>query len=189
MYPEIRGRVMKKRPQKKYDMNNLIRLLDYFKYLYEEEKQRNEKLNSATNTYLVVITFAFSFSAGLLSWLSPKATNLSTILNDKFQLLLILGLGVSILILLLSLIFTLLVIKVRQFERLCSPVDFATKASIMENEDELISSIISNYVVATERNFLINNKKARFLTLGMQAYLIGFILLLISLSGIYITGR
>jgi hypothetical protein len=175
-------------PANQCDLSNLIRLLDYSKYLYEEEKQRNEKLNSATNTYLVVITFAFTFSASLLSWLSPKVDDLSTFRNDKLQLLFLLCFGVSILILLLSLIFTMLVVKTRQFERLCDPVDFASKASSL-NEEELISSIISNFVVATDRNFLINNKKARFLSLGLQTYIIGFILLLVTLCGIYITAR
>ncbi len=180
---------MPTKPRRKYDKNALVRLLDYSKYLYEEEKQRNEKLSSNTNTYLVVITFAFTFSAGLLGWLFPNVNSLPAGSNSKVQLILLLGLGVSILILLLSLVLTMLVVKVRQFERLCDPKDFAVRASKMRREDELISSMIANYVVATERNFVMDNRKARFLAAGLQAYLIGFVLLLATMFGIYITGR
>ena len=51
------------------DVNHILRLHDYFKYMYEEEKSRSDHLNSATNTYLVFITFAFTFTTGLLNWL------------------------------------------------------------------------------------------------------------------------
>ncbi len=175
--------------KKKGDLNNLVRLQDYFKYLYEQENQRNEKLNSVTNTYLVVITFAFTFLVGLLGWISPNPNSLLISANNTNRVLWFVGVGISLILILVSLIFTMLVVKVRSFERLCSPIDFAAEASQIDKEDELISAIISHYVVATERNFILNNKKARFLAYGLQTYIVGFVLLLFTLTGIYITGR
>ncbi|RJP46348.1 MAG: hypothetical protein C4583_19045 [Anaerolineaceae bacterium] len=180
---------MANQKQKKQKLGNLVRLLDYSKYLYEQENQRNEKLTFATNIYLVVITFAFTFLAGLLSWLFPESGNSSLIADHRFQVALWVCFGISIVSILLSLIFTLLVVKVRSFERLCNPKEFVVEADYFETEERLIGSIISHYVVATERNFLVNNKKAKYLAYGLQTYIFGFILLLFALTGFSIFGR
>lgn len=175
--------------RRKPSLTNLLHLLDYFRYLYEEEQKRNEKLSSATNTYLVVITFAFSFLGGLMSWLSPGILEFSTAPNHPVKFLLLAGLLASIVLILVSLILTMLAIKVRAFERLCSPMDYASEASQIRGEEGLIRSMISNYVVAADRNHHWNNVKARYLSYGLQFYLVGFALLLLTLLGIFAAGR
>ncbi len=175
--------------QKKQDLSILNHLLSYSKTLHEQENQRNDKLTNVTNIYLVVITFAFTLLLGVLSLISPTAGSMLLKLSKEFQIVLFGGLGVSVLLILMSLIFTMLVLKVRSFERLCNPKEFIVEASSMKSEEEVVGAIISHYVVATERNFLINNRKARFLAYGLQTYIIGFAILLFTLAGIFMFGR
>lgn len=170
-------------------LGNLNRLLDYSKYLYEQENQRNEKLTSVTNIYLVVITFAFSFMSGLLSLISPSSETALFNLNISKNPVLYIGLGVAVVLILLSLIFTLLVVKVRSFERLCNPKDYVTEAEHFKTEQELVGSMIAHYVVATERNFLVNNKKAAHLANALQSYVFGFVILLLAIVGFFVFGR
>lgn len=50
-------------------------------------------------------------------------------------------------------------------------------------------AIISHFVVATDRNFRLDNQKARFLAYGLQSFVAGFVLLLSALAGLYFSGR
>lgn len=175
--------------QKIQDLSILNHLLNYSKTLHEQENQRNDKLTNVTNIYLVVITFAFTLLLGVLSLISPTAGNMLQKLSMVFQVILFGGLGVSVLLILTSLFFTMRVVKVRAFERLCNPKEFIIEASSIKSEEEVVSAIISHYVVATERNFIINNKKARFLDYGLQAYIFGFIILLLTIIGFLVFGR
>jgi len=180
---------MASQSQKKQDLSILIHLLDYSKVLHEQENQRNDKLTNVTNIYLVVITFAFTLLLGVLSLISPTAGNMLLNLSKEFQIILFGGLGISVLLILMSLFFTMLVVKVRAFERLCNPKEFIVEASSIKSEEEVISAIISDYVVATERNFIINNKKARFLAYGLQSYILGFVILLLTVISFLVFGR
>lgn len=171
------------------DTSSLARLLDYFKYLYEQENHRSEKLNASTNTYLVAITFAFTFLVGLLGWMFPKESGPLIPLDSTIQALLAACAGVAILLILASLIFTMLVVKVRPFERLCDPVKFAGQTSDIRDEADLMRAMISHYVVATDRNFQLDNQKARLLSYALQTFIVGFVLLLSALAGLYFSGR
>jgi hypothetical protein len=171
------------------DDGQLVRLHDYFKYLYEEEKHRTEHLNSATNTYLVFITFAFTFTVGLFNWLYPQVDAMFFGKITIIQSILLAGLIISIVLIIVSLVFTILVVKVRRFERLCIPKEFAKEASGMVGENEIINSITSHFIVAVEKNYQVNNAKAKFLAYGLRTYIFGFLLLLISISLLNILGR
>ena len=171
------------------DKGSLVRLLDYFKYLYEQENHRSEKLNASTNTYLVAITFAFTFLVGLLGWMFPKESGPLAPLNGPVQVLMLVCIGIAVLLILLSLIFTMLVVKVRPFERLCDPAEFAEQTKSIRDEADLMRAIISHFVVATDRNFQLDNEKARFLAYGLQSFVAGFVLLLSALAGLYFSGR
>lgn len=175
--------------RKKQDLSILKHLLDYSKVLHEQENQRNDKLTSVTNIYLVVITFAFTLLLGGASLVFPTTESTLSNLGGRYQVMLFVGLGISILLFLMSLFFTILVVKVRSFERLCNPKEFIIEASAIKSEEEVVSAIISHYVVATERNFLVNNRKAKFLAYGLQTYIIGFSVLLFTLVGSYMFGR
>ena len=171
------------------DLKNLVRLLDYSKYLYEQENKRNEKLSSSTNIYLVVITFTFTLLVGFLGFIPPKQRFMSLGLNDWVYISLSTCLGISVMLILLALIFTLLVVKVRPFESLCNIKEFIYEAEHYETEEELVGSMITHYAVATEKNIPLNNEKAKFLKLALLSFNIGFIILLFALTGFFILGR
>jgi hypothetical protein len=175
--------------QKKQDLSILKHLLDYSKFLHEQENQRNDKLTSVTNIYLVVITFAFTLLLGGASLVIPTTESTLPNLGQQYQIMLFVGLGISILLFLMSLFFTILVVKVRSFERLCNPKEFIIEASGMKYEEEVVSEIISHYVVATERNFIVNNTKARYLAYGLQSYVLGFVTLLLTIVAFLVFGR
>ncbi len=81
----------------------------------------------------------------------------------------------------ISLIFTVLVLKVWRFERLTDPEQTAIKAIFVESEQELISYIISDYVVACNRNHKVIEKKAKYLSHGLRFLLLGLVLFVTSL--------
>lgn len=162
--------------------NHILRLHDYFKYMYEEERHRSEKLNSASNTYLVFITFAFTFTTGLLNWTGNPFGDLLSKNATLIQSILLVVVCFALILIFMSLILTILVVKVYRFERLCNPKDFAVETADINDESLILTSIISHYIVATERNYKVNNTKANFLSYGLKAYVIGFTLLVISLS-------
>jgi hypothetical protein len=155
--------------------------------MYEEEKQRSDHLNSATNTYLVFITFAFTFTAGLINFLHISTGVIFSKSISLIQSLVLMGISLALLLIILSLILTILVVKIRRFERLCNPKDFAVEMANIEDEYEILTSITSHYIVATERNHLVNNDKARLLGYGLQAYIIGFMILIVSVSTFLLT--
>jgi hypothetical protein len=152
-------------------------LNNYFKYLYEEEKDRTDKINSATNTYLVFITFAFSFGSGFLGWFSSNISPSIFSFSSPGRIIAIAIFGIAVIFLVISLVFTVLVVKVRNFERLCDPEEFAKEAMNYSGLDDLFGLIIANYIVALDRNFLVNNKKTRYLTRGLVTYLVGLLLM------------
>lgn len=160
-------------------------LHNYTKYLYEEEKHRTEYLNTATNTYLAFITFSFSFAAGVLYWLIPQLDGIALNALTLAQTLGLIGLAGAILLLTLALVFTVLVVKVRAFERLCVPEEFAEEASQHGDEEKLVNAITANYVVATERNFAINNRKTMYLAYALQSYITGFVLFIVSVAVLF----
>lgn len=180
---------MAKQSLKKQDITILKHLLDYSKYLHEQEDQRNDKLTGVTNIYLVVITFAFTLLLGIISLISPTMEESLLGIRQGYQIALLIGLGAAVVLILASLFFTMLVVKVRSFERLCNPKEFILEASNIKSEEAVISAVISHYVVSTERNFLVNNRKAMYLALALQSYILGFVILLLTVIGFLWIGR
>lgn len=169
--------------EKNKNKNTYIEELNkYCKYLYEEEKDRTDKINSATNTYLAFITFAFSFGSGLLGWLSTNIPTPVFSITSPGKLIAISMLFIAVIFLVISLVFTVLVVKVRNFERLCEPEEFVSEAMNYSEMDDLLSLMLSNYVVALDRNYLVNNEKTQFLTRGLVTYLIGILLMFVAFA-------
>ena len=65
--------------------------------------------------------------------------------------------------------------KVRIFERLCSAKDFAQDVDNLNDVNILNILIISNYVVSTERNYHVNEEKAKNLKFAFNYFLFGLI--------------
>jgi hypothetical protein len=152
-----------------------LRLVDYTKYLYEEEKERTLQLNSVMKIYLTILTF--TLGAIIFKFYDFKELLNSMNINhsDKYQFFWILS-YLSILMIFISFFTTISVVKIRRFERLCSPKNFVKEATKVKNEIKLLSLINANYVVATERNWVVNQKKAKFLTYSLLSYFIGMFL-------------
>jgi hypothetical protein len=160
------------------DKNALKVLADYSKYLYEEELKRSERYHGAMKTYLVFISLTFSGTIAIAKWLEihPAIFFAKVMILPKMLLAGFIFLALAFLV--ASFIFTILVIKVWRTERLCSPKLFALETSNELKEDKLTERIISNYVIAAERNGQVNEQKGQLLASASILYRIGLCFLL-----------
>jgi len=156
------------------EIDFMIRLVEYTKYLYEEEKDRTANFHNIMKTYLAIQTFTIGVViikiANIKEILELLKFSPGYPLNFSFILLFL-----SLFFIFLSFIFTIFVLKIRKFERLCSPKEFIAETIKFEKEYKLLSAINANYVVATERNYGINQKKAKYLTCALILYISGLI--------------
>ena len=159
----------------------LERLLDYVKYLYEEEKERKNDLNAAARIYIAFFTIITSiglFKSKILENLLslPELMNI----DQGFLLTGIVLFILSICFFFISLVYTIFVLKVWKFERPSDPHTTALKSLFISHETELIDEIIADYVVACKRNYAVNETKAKLLSCGFIYLLCGLILFGIS---------
>ncbi|MDJ0763923.1 MAG: hypothetical protein QNJ97_13160 [Myxococcota bacterium] len=162
------------------DRNFLARLAEYVKYLYEEENARRDVLNNTTKLYLG--SFAFVVGVGLvkvaaIEKLPPMISVLfSSTAGGKFLAILITVLFVAVAgLFCISFLFTISVLRMWKRERLCDPQKFVFRSTIMPDEARLLSAIVADYVVATNRNFRINEQKARLLAIALRSFIYAFI--------------
>lgn len=164
------------------DKNIQVRLLEYCKYLYEEEKERKNNLNDSVKTYIVFLTFILG--VGVLKILPLEKLILllkNKSINQNFIIFSIIVFSLSIFIFFISLIFTILILKTWKFERPSDPKITTLKSVCMENENELLSSIIADYIIACNRNHAINDKKAKLLSYALFSLITGMIFFIVSL--------
>lgn len=155
----------------------LKRLVEYCRYLYEEEKQRTERIERKVNVFTVAL--GGGFVALLLK--SPSERILSFIdFSQPTALLACIPFAISLLLFILSSFYTFLVYKVRKFERLSNPKEMATRAQSMADEAELLSAIIADYTVATNKNHDINENKAHHLSYALLCLLVALFFIVIS---------
>lgn len=167
----------------------LSSLLDYFKYIYEEEKDRTKSINDAVKVYILLISFILG--AGLYKVLPLNNSFPMNIDYNDVSIALIINILflLAVLSFLTSLIFTVLIMKVWKFERLCEPKNKFAQAIILNDYNEYLISVIADYIVTSNRNNYINSQKAIllsralvFLISGLTLFIIGLILIFISLS-------
>lgn len=158
----------------------LSRLAEYCKYLYEEEKQRTERLERKVNVFTVAL--GGSFVAVLLKLPSERILSFTDI-SQPTAIVVCIPFAISLLFFILSSFYTFLVYKVRKFERLSNPKEMAKKVQSMRKEVEFLSAMIADYTVATNKNHDINENKARYLSyallclLGALLFIIIYVLL------------
>lgn len=165
---------MKNPEQNSSERDFYLKLVDYTKYLYEEEKERTSHLNSLMKIYLTILTF--TLGAIVFKFLDVKEILFS--INDDGSIILRMFWifsYLSSLMIMLSFLFTILVVKIRKYERLCNPTNFVEEATKVYDEIRLLSLINANYVVATERNWVVNQKKAKLLTYSLLSYFFSFV--------------
>lgn len=158
-----------------------IRQNEYFQYLYEQEQKRAMSIIAGAKIYIAFLVFILG--SILLKVIS--ADKIIALFNNGSipQWEVILGISLSVLsaiALSIALIFSILVMKVWSYDRLCNPVERFRDTLYMNNEIEVLSKSISDFAVATHRNNEINNKRARYLSYALGFLLIGMVLALIT---------
>lgn len=156
----------------------LSRLAEYCKYLYEEEKGRTERLEKKVNIFSVALGGSF-----VAVFLKLPVGRMSAFINfsQPNAFIATVLLFVSLLLFIMSSFFTFLVYKVRKFERLSDPKQMAAKAQAMTDEVEMLSAIIADYTVATNKNHDINDAKARHLSYALLCLVSALLLIVVSL--------
>ncbi len=158
-----------------------VRQHDYFQYLYEQEQKRTVSIVTGAKVYIAFLVFIL----GSIFLEVITADKILKLFNNSSvpQWEKIIGVSLAILsamALLIALIFTIFVLKVWAYDRLCNPVDRLKNTIFMNNEVEVLSKSISDFAVATSRNNEINNKRAQYLSLALGFLLIGTVLALIT---------
>ena len=156
----------------------LNQLAEYCKYLYEEEKYRTERLERKVNVFAVAL--GGSFVAVFLKLPVGKMPSILDVSQLQGFIVTILF-SISLLLFVLSSVFTFLVYKVREFERLSDPKKMAFKTQSMKDEVEILSAMIADYTVATNKNHKINEVKARHLSFALLSLLGALLLVVITL--------
>ncbi len=167
------------------DKDLLARLGEYVKYLYEEENERRDVLNSTTKIFLGTLGFVVSVGAAKVASIEQLPPLIGKLSNHAaagqyVAVISILLLFTAAGLLLASFLFAVLVVKMWKRERLCDPQRFVFRAMTMPNEARLISAMIADYVVAANRNHRINEQKARLLSRALLSFILGFMIFVVT---------
>lgn len=158
---------------------NIDLLLNYARYLYENELARTDKLNDTSKTYIVFISSTFTVLLAGLTWIGFDQFAKQIDIASSFRNVALLAVfAASITFLVLSFIFVVLSVKIRSFERLCEPLDFLGHSE-NNHPDAVKKDMMANFAVATTRNYDVNQSKARWLFRALMMYLFAFVLFLV----------
>ena len=135
----------------------LKRLVEYCKYLYEEEKSRTERIEHKMNVFGVALGTSVVVILGCLPL--ARMSDASKI-PGIWRIVLAVPLGICIFLLVLCALYVFRVYRVQRFERLSDPREMSIRAMSMNTKSEILSAIIADYAVATNRNHEINEGKA-----------------------------
>lgn len=157
------------------------RLLGYCRQMYEEEKERTTRLNHAVTVYLGFTSFVVGYCVLKLVQLDEIAVLFNKqsppIQMSYQQMTGVILFCVSCALFAVSSTLTILVLKVWRFERLCDPQQVVMKSVRMESDTQLLLDMIADFAVAANRNYQVNEKKAKLLSYGLLTLMSGFILL------------
>ena len=148
---------------------------DFFKELYDEERERYTALGTRANLYFTIISF-------LLGALLLKFEDLAKFLT-AFQVTPEFFLWVA-LILTASLLCTLASIVVRKYEGIADPLVVVTEFDQgIPDDDDFRDSRIADLIVATERSSKQNDVVAFWLTVSAWITIAGVSLVFVALLG------
>jgi len=165
---------------KKNNDNILNNALEYSRYLYEEENDRRDRLNNAVKVYLGFLTFILGVGVFKLVSFGELILLLNSQTNHVLSFAGLVLLGLSLTMLIVAFIFTIRVLKMWPFERLCNPRAMAVRSVFLENNKKFMESMISDYVTTCNINHEINNQKSTLLTRALSMLIIGLIMLVTS---------
>ncbi len=161
----------------------LSQLAEYARYLYEEENKRRDVLNRTTKIFLACFGAVASIGLAKPAALEAAPATLARLAAVPPWGLHVALLGAALLLasaglLCASFIFTILVLKMWKWERLCDPRQLAIRAMTMPGESHLLSAMVADYVVAANRNHGINEQKARLLSKALFSFIFSFVMFL-----------
>jgi hypothetical protein len=151
-----------------------LKQYEFFNSLYDEESARTDELHGYGKTYLSLATFYSAFVAFVVEKLRPDTT------ATKILFL------ATVVCMLGAFFISLWSMKVSNFEAVTTPRDVIDQFDEDEpmTDEEFFDNRIADYVVAYERNSVVNDRKARQVEIAGYAILMG-----IFLHACYITVR
>lgn len=172
---------MEKRELNSLDTEVLLRLLDYCKYLYEEEKERTSRIEKKINI------FSLFLGGGVLVSLVLPLEKLQFLLNGNIltqplRLFGAISYIVSLLAFLVSFLLIVSIYKVQKFETPSNPQTAVFKALRIETLNDFISNVIADYSIASTRNHEINDKKAKYYSRALVFFVLGVLLSVVSIT-------
>jgi hypothetical protein len=160
----------------------LVRQREYFEYLFEQEQRRAANIVGGAKVYIAFLVFVLS--SLLLKVIDPKtlvALFTGSSIGSPLRIILISLVLAATVALSAAVLFTISVLKVWYYDRLCDPIERFRETLSMEDELQVLSKSICDFAVATGRNNRINNMRATYLARGLNCLLTGLLLSLIAL--------
>lgn len=159
----------------------LIRQYGYFQYLFEQEQKRAASIVDGAKVYIAFLVFILgSIFLKVITpekiialFASPSAGLTAKIIGISLVTLSGAALAAAV-------AFTILVMKVWSYDRLCDPVERFRETLTMKDELEVLSKSMSDFAVSISRNNRINNKRAEYLTRALNFLLAGTLLSLVT---------
>ncbi len=145
----------------------LQRLCEFSHQLYAEEADRSRALNQGSRNLYLVLAATVAFIGAVAKWLTPTGSDFFPEVGQ--WLFLALAVAASSLVL-AAFVFCLLASRVRQFERLCDPLELAARSALITREIDMLAEISANQLVAADRNHAANERKARHLAIAYLCY-------------------
>lgn len=172
---------------KKTDENDfaiILRQKEYFQYLFEQEQKRSNSIISGAKVYIGFLVFIIG--SIFLKVISVEDIDklFNNIINPYLKIIVIFLLILSVISLLISIIFTILVLKVWSYERLCNPIERFKETILMTKEYEVISKCLSDFAITVNRNNQINNTRARYLSFALAFLLAGLLFSIITATSL-----
>lgn len=160
----------------------LVRQHEYFQYLFEQEQNRAASIVGGAKVYIAFLVFILG-SIFLKAITPEKILTLfsNSDIGSGAKFIGIFLVVLSALALTAAVVFTILVLKVWFYDRLCDPIERFKETLTMSDEVEVLSKSISDFAVAISRNNRINNKRAEYLTRGLNCLLVGTFLSIITI--------
>ncbi len=160
----------------------LVRQHEYFQYLFEQEQKRAASIVGGAKVYIAFLVFILG--SIILKAITPgKIVSLfsKSDINSGAKLIGISLVVLSATALTAAVLYTILVLKVWLYERLCDPIERFQETLTMSDEVEVLSKALSDFAIAISRNNHINNKRAEYLTRGLYCLLVGTFLSIITI--------
>lgn len=172
---------MEEKELNRLDKEILLSLLEYCKYLYEEEKERTSRIEKKIDIFS-----AFLGGGVLVSLILPSAKLQllfdGNIMIHPLRLFVAASYFLSFLAFFISFLFIVRIYTVQKFERPTDPHTIVSKAMRVEDISDFLSTKVADYSIATTRNHDINDKKAKHFSKALFFFLIGVLFSVVSIA-------